>query len=368
MKICSPQLGLDPHSNLGGEVHDHNILSQFALTGNKVYVYLPKGRHFEKNKNIIVLRAPIKHFPAFLFNIMTIPFIFKMYKQNKFDILRVHSPYFVGISAIIFKLFHPSVPVVATFHLVEKGTAFDIINRLTVSKYDAVICVNEHVRSWLIKRYGLNPKKAHTVANGVSKDFKPYAIKNKSIVKKLDLKNKILLLFVGLLTKRKKPDILLKVFREIKRNNQNVALIICGVGPLKKSLVNYINKYSLKDIYFAGVVRDKAKLDYYNASDIFVMPSQDEGMPLSLLEAMSFAKAVIVSKSPYTQGLIINGVDGFQVESDDIASWCSTINTVIKNDVLRKRVGNAARKKIKNGFQWESAAISQLKVFKDLTK
>src|SRR4030042_5675118 len=134
LKICCPQLGLNPNSDLGGEVHDHFVLHSLAKRGHKIFVYLPKDRPYEKHPNLIITRAPIKHIPALLFNFLVIPYLFKTYKKEKFDILRVHNPYFVGLGALFFKFFHPNVPIVTTHHLVEVSFLFDTINKITVPK------------------------------------------------------------------------------------------------------------------------------------------------------------------------------------------------------------------------------------------
>ena len=107
MKVCSPQLGLSPNSDLGGEVHDHFILQGLANRGHKIFVFLPKDKDYQHNKNIVVSRAPFKHIPAITFNLLIIPYLFKTYRKEKFDILRVHNPYFVGLGALFFKFFHP---------------------------------------------------------------------------------------------------------------------------------------------------------------------------------------------------------------------------------------------------------------------
>jgi len=87
LKICSPQLGFNPNSDLGGEVHDHFVLHSLAKRGHTIFVYLPKDRPYGKHHNIIVQRAPFKHIPAFLFNFLIIPYLFSTYKKEKFDIL-----------------------------------------------------------------------------------------------------------------------------------------------------------------------------------------------------------------------------------------------------------------------------------------
>ena len=105
MRICSPQLGLAPNSVLGGEVFDRQILLGLAKKGVKVEIILPRDKPHDKNiKNWNIIFMPIKHFPAIFGNLLYLPYLFKTYKKNKFQILRIHQPQFLGLGCLIFKI------------------------------------------------------------------------------------------------------------------------------------------------------------------------------------------------------------------------------------------------------------------------
>lgn len=362
MIICSPQLGLDPNSNLGGEIHDYNIIRRIAQSGIKILVLLPKYKYYEKNKNIFVTRSHFNHFPAILFNFIVVPYLFSTYKRERFDILRVHNPYFLGIGAIFFKLLNSSVPIIATHHLKEEGLLYDLINRLTAKKYDAIICVSGEIKKWFCKKYGFDHQKAFVIQNGVSKEFKPQKSAEKEIFGKNNL-GKSILLYMGLLIERKNPLFLLRVFEQIKKKNNKIALIFCGNGPLEKTLKKYVKSHNLKDVFFRGVVSGKKKIDCYNECDIFILPSKNEGMPLAALEAMSCAKPIILAQSSYTQGFIENGKDGFIINQQSPSQWAKCIIELINNPRLQRKVGILARKKVLKNFQWEQISKQHLKVY-----
>ena len=128
LKICSPQLGFNPNSDLGGEVHDHFVLHSLAKRGHTIFVYLPKDRPYGKHHNIIVQRAPFKHIPAFLFNFLIIPYLFSTYKKEKFDIVHTHTPKPALLGQMAAKM--AGVPIIInTVHGLYFGNKFSFLKK-----------------------------------------------------------------------------------------------------------------------------------------------------------------------------------------------------------------------------------------------
>lgn len=351
LKICSPQLGLNPQSDLGGEVHDHFTLLGLAKKGHKIFVYLPKNRPYEKHKNVIIKYAPIKHIPALLFNFLIIPYLFKTYSREKFDLLRVHNPYFVGLGALFFKIFHPNVSLITTHHLAEESFIFNLINKITARKYDVIITVSNYLKNWLQQQYRVSEEKITVVYNGVSPDLK-YKPKNLQLVKKFKLKNTFTLIFMGRLIDRKNPLFLLEVFHQLQRKFQNMSLIICGRGPLEAKMKNLIKKSKIENVVFAGNVFGKQKVDYFNLCDAFVFPSKNEGFGLVAAEAMACAKPVVAAKNSSIVEVVDNGINGY-LTSFDKKLWVNKISKFLENPSLRKKMGQSARQKVIADFNWE---------------
>lgn len=107
MIICSPQYGLKQNSNAGGEVYDEMVLKGLADLGNKIEIILPYGKNYDKNQKnweVYNLSIPYIHY-SYLYNLAIFPKLYRIHKKTNFKILRVHSPYFVGIGAWLFKKF-----------------------------------------------------------------------------------------------------------------------------------------------------------------------------------------------------------------------------------------------------------------------
>src|SRR3990167_8761683 len=296
MRICSPQLGLNPNSVLEGEVFDREILLGLAQRGIKVEVILPRGKPYDRNiKNWRITTLPIKHFPAILANLIFIPYFFKAYAEKPFSIIRLHSPRYLGLGALFFKLFKPKVGLIATYHQFKESN-FGLISKIVNNLWNHIICDSQNVKNRLVKSYKLSPSKITVVHNGVPSYLKP-AEKDKRLIKKLKLEGKITLLFMGLFIERKNPLFLLEVLSKLSQKRSDIVLIFWGSGPLKDQIESKAEKLGLADkIRMIGPVFGSEKNKIHNLADIFVHPAVDEGFALAPLEAMACAKPIVITK------------------------------------------------------------------------
>ena len=271
--VCSPQLGISSQSNSGGEVYDRETLKYLCDLGVKVIVILPKNKPCFKHQNLIVYYLPISFvWPPYLFNLLILPYLFGILKNHKFNILRVHSPYFVGLGALIFKFFLSSkINLVVHYHHLEDNFLFDLINKLFIKKWDVITADSQFTKNEIVEKYELNKEKIKIIYAGVDKKFKP-KMKKDFLLKKYNLKNKKVLLFLGGLKPRKNIGFLLRLMTKIQE--ENIKLLIVGEGRLKSKLIKIKNKLGLKNkVIFTGFIKEEEKIDYYNLADIFLFPA-----------------------------------------------------------------------------------------------
>src|SRR3989344_9675034 len=200
MMICSPQLGLSPESNSCGEVYDREVINRLCQRGIKILALLPKTRPYRPQRNLSVEYAPIKSMvPPQVFSAFVLPYLIKTYRREKFDLLRVHNPYFVGPAAAIFKKIYPKVPVIASFLHLE--------NRWLTGKFDHIITISKSTKKEIIESLHYPSEKINVAYPGVDKRFKPGEKKSKNFT----------IMFLGGLKARKNPEFLLKVMAKINR-------------------------------------------------------------------------------------------------------------------------------------------------------
>jgi glycosyltransferase involved in cell wall biosynthesis len=363
LTICSPELGLSPDSNLGGEVYDREVINELCNQGIRVVVILPKNKVFKPHKNLKVYYLPASFvWPPFMFNFLIIPYLFWLYKKEKFDILRIHSPYFAGLGGLFFKLFVKNIPLVVTYHhLEENKPLFDLINRIFITSWDTIIADSKFTKNTLIKKYYVNEKKVNIVYAGVEVKYKAGSRKEE-LIRKYDLKNKKLLLFLGGLKSRKNIGFILKVIKSL--NYLDVKLMICGSGPLYQKLKELRDKMMLgEQVILTGYVSEKNKLDYYNLADIFLMPSETEGFGLAVLEAARCGIPAIVSDNSSLKEVVVDGQTGYCVQLNNLKDWKIKINKLLSDNSLRKRMGEATWQ-FSQQFSWQRCAKQQIDIYK----
>lgn len=364
MTICSPQLGISPHAHMGGEVHDREMLKALAGLGVEVEIILPAGKKFDNIKNWRILRLPFPFiYPPAIFNLIILPYLFSIHRRTHFTILRVHSLDFVGLGAVIFRLFNPTVRLVATIHHLESPSIFDRFDSLIAEKMDKIITVSLATKMDLIQRYNLHPDKISVIVNGVENKYFPHKDEG-SFIKKYPVENQKIILFLGHLIKRKNLGFILDLVKQIK--SEDAVLIIAGGGPEENSLRNRTKKLGIENkVIFTGFISERDKVALYNSADIFVYPSEVEGFGLSLAEAMACACAVVAADFEAAKEIIIPGQTGYILPLR-LDIWADTIIKLLHNKKLRDKIGQAASLEIKNKFSWKNSAEKYLSILNSL--
>ncbi len=151
---------------------------------------------------------------------------------------------------------------------------------------------------------------------------------------------------VGRLEYQKGYDILINVWNIISKKYPNWILEIYGEGIERESLQNKINKLGLeKSFILKGAVKNIQ--DKYLESSIYVMSSRYEGMPMVLLEAMSYGLPVVsFDCSCGPKDIIKDNEDGFLVEFGNIEQMAEKIEKLISDEEKRKLFGKNARKNV----------------------
>lgn len=194
--------------------------------------------------------------------------------------------------------------------------------------------------------HGVNKKKILPAPYFVDQKF--FNIKkNENIIKKrLRLKEKKIIIFVGKLIYRKNPLEFLNLAKISQDQNQFKFLMI-GDGHLKKNCQKYIKKNNLKNVSLLGFVNQKELRDYYKASDLLIVPSEYETWGLNINEAFATNTPVIcTSECGASEDLIINGKTGFKYKMGDIFDLQKKMFKILNDKKLYKKMSKNINKKI----------------------
>ena len=165
---------------------------------------------------------------------------------------------------------------------------------------------------------------------------------------------KIVIGFVGRISREKGLDVLLEIFLDLQKKYDNLMLLIVGDGPLRERFEGK------KDVILTGFVSQKEVADYYRALDIFVLPSITEANSLSTLEALKSGVCCVNSKVGAIQDYLKDGVNGiFYYDKKELMS---ILEKLIEDEELRKGIGENAAKSVKE-YTWGNTINCILKVF-----
>ena len=247
-----------------------------------------------------------------------------------------------------------SKPVVATCHNWAGGTkALDIYNRLdrwVLKRFNAIAAVSPLVREQLINS-GISDRRIKVIDNGIDVEaFARPRMLNQSrmatekvigVVARLDLQKGFEYLFIAV--------------HDLCRNVKGLTVVISGEGPDRPAIERMIERYGLQNnVVLAGQQSDMPAV--YAAMDIFVLPSLNEGLPMTVLEAMAAGKPIVATSVGAVPNVISEGESGLLVKPKDAVGLRHAIARLLDDSELGRRMGARAQEWV--GRQYTSAAMA----------
>ncbi len=342
------------------------IKNQVKLRNQVVLVVGDSGDLAEKVKNdlpqvkVIVLPSiqrsinPVK-------DIQAIYQLRKIIKQEKPNIVHLHSSK-AGVIGRIACL-HKKCKVIFTVHgwsftdgvaSKKKKTIYRLIERSMWFLTDKYICVSKYdynigIRDKVIK----NPKKAVVVYNGI--DY------NKNNNLNNEIHSPLRFIMTARFSNQKDQISLIEAFRDVK----NCELIFVGDGPTLARAKKLVLQNKLGNrINFVGFQKNVDK--YLNESDVFVLSTHYEGLPISIIEAMSHAMPVVASNVGGNSELVVEGENGFLTH--DVDSLREALMSFVKKPEIVKEMGRKSLQIYQSEFKLNKFLNNTQKIYIDLLK
>jgi glycosyltransferase involved in cell wall biosynthesis len=222
---------------------------------------------------------------------------------------------------------------------------------------------------------GVNSKYVIPIPNSVDiKKFSPANQEEKYLLRqRLEIsQNERVVIFTGRLVTYKGLPLLLRVWKKIQQEHSNVRLLLLGSGGLDiHSCEEYLKKFVRlnklsNSVQFMGTVENVH--DYLRASDIFVFPSENEAFPLSLIEAMACGLPVISTSAGGIKDVLVDGINGRVVKSDDYQQLYDAIVDIITDINLSDNLGQAAWRSVRHKYSTDSVTSKYVELFEQISK
>ena len=173
---------------------------------------------------------------------------------------------------------------------------------------------------------------------------------------------KIYCLFLGRVTKIKRPDRLIRVVEIIKSRDVEIQFLIAGSGDLLDSAKKEVVRNNLP-VTFLGWRNDIDTL--LGLSDMLLLTSDNEGTPLSVVQAQMAGVPVVATNVGSTSEVMLNGVSGFLTSLDPI-EIADQLELLAKNKFLRSSMGESGMKYTSYKFSYERLVLDHSKLYLEL--
>lgn len=227
---------------------------------------------------------------------------------------------------------------------------------------DGFVCVSDDVAAAVARAYRPPRDRIFVVPNGV--DVQRYA---GATVARAELRagiglpaDALLVIVVAKLYAQKGHRVLFDALADADLPGGHAVLIV-GEGPERAALERQARARGLAGIRFLGNRADVPEL--LAASDLFVLPSLWEGLPMALLEGMAAGLPVIATEVAGTRQVVVSGESGMLVPPGDAAALAATISRLADDAAERQRLGRAARARVESEFSSVRQAARHAEVY-----
>jgi glycosyltransferase involved in cell wall biosynthesis len=241
-------------------------------------------------------------------------------------------------------------------------------DRLTESACDIFVPNSQAVAECRMKRERTSPDKILVIENGIDTGYFAKTGQHGSTTQFPGLpNNKVIIATVANFRMQKGHDFLVDVISHFRSSFEQAHFVWAGEGPLRQSLEDKIKRIGVSDqITFLGRLEDVRPL--LERSDIFVLPSREEGMPRGLMEAMAMGLPSVATDVGGTGEVVEPGISGFLANYGDIETFGNYLKRLIESPSLRKEMGGNSRQRVLNKFGLHTVAKKYAVLFETIAQ
>lgn len=226
--------------------------------------------------------------------------------------------------------------------------------KTAATKSDGLIVLSEGVRRYFMEAYG---REAVFIPNGVdAKETLPASVINE----KWNLERDSYLLYLGRLVPEKRPELLIEAFKTLDTNKR---LVIAGGSSDTSAYEKELRAAAQGDnrIVFTGFVTGEPLAELYSNCYAYLLPSDVEGMPMSLLEAMAYGSCCVTSDIPECADVLAG--NGVTFEKGSADSLRAALRDLLADSDRGRVLGAAAKAHVEKTYNWDSVVERTLAVY-----
>ncbi len=242
--------------------------------------------------------------------------------------------------------------------------------RFIFNKSDLILTLAQYWYKIVTEIIQVAPAKVQILHNCYGVEFNQLPISHAELEMERGKESLVKILFVGALSRKKGVLDLIEICAEIKKHFTQFILYIAGGEKESGILIKIrqaIHYHDLTDqIQLIGEVANQKKLDYFLKSQIFVLPSYVENLPISLLEAMRAGMSIVSTPVGAIPEIIKENENGFLIPAGDLHQFASKIIQLCNDKSLRDRISQKNLRQALNYFNPETYIARLINIYKDL--
>ncbi len=320
-----------------------------------------------KDNNIPYSLIPMKN----TFDVRAIAKLRKHIQKKKSHIIHTHGFRANVIGRLAAR--NAGLPIITTIHSsiyhdytnAFKKTFYHRIEKLTRPYTTKFITVAESLKKELMID-GVESKRIQVVYNGLSPDFPLEKKRNPFIRQELGLKEHIpILTNIGRAEGVKNQIMLIQVFASLKQNKIPYYGLIVGDGPLLEELKLQAQNLNVSEnVYFLGFRNDIYEL--LSESDIFLLTSKMEGLPITILEAMATKTPVVLTEVGGIPEIIKIAQNGFVIPVDDTDQFMARIQEILVQPELKQKFEEKGYQALLRHFTYDKFVENTIRVYEEV--
>jgi glycosyltransferase involved in cell wall biosynthesis len=151
--------------------------------------------------------------------------------------------------------------------------------------------------------------------------------------------------WVGRMTAVKRTDFVVRALEKLVADGVDAYVVLVGDGPDREGLERYAHELGvIKRCLFLGYQEDVAR--FYDAIDVLVLPSINEGTPVSVIESLAASRPAVATRVGGVSDVVRDGVDGLLVDRDDVDALAARLAELARDAPRRTAMGEAGRARV----------------------
>lgn len=231
---------------------------------------------------------------------------------------------------------------------------------------DVIVALDDDMQAEALSA-GFRPERIYRMVNGIDVSSFVPVMSREAAKANLNKQDKLLVLFVGRLVPQKSLPTLLRAVHQAVQTCPDLHLMLVGGGSEQSALQDLIDELGICEfVTFAGNQSDVKP--YLNASDIFVLPSESEGMSNALMEGMAAGLPCVATPVGASPKMLDHGKYGMLVPVGDVHAWAEALVGLARDPIRRMELGRAARQRIMAEYDFSVVGARYEALYRELIK